>query len=97
MPLQKKSWITWKKPSKILYKTFKKSIMKSVLSTSILLLALALWLPLFSFSQITVEDYEAARATGEYNEKVYRSRISPTWIGDTHHFWYEIQTRKGED
>lgn len=71
--------------------------MKSVQSTSILLLAFALWLPLFSFSQVTVEDYEDAKATREYNDKVYRSRISPNWIADTHHFWYEVHTRKGEE
>src|SRR6056297_423407 len=69
--------------------------MKYLSKTSILLLAL--WLPLLSFSQVTVEDYEAAEATREYNDQVYRCRISPNWISDTHHFWYEAHTRKGEE
>mgnify|MGYP006288199061 CR=1 FL=1 len=69
--------------------------MKYRLKTSIWLLGLALWLPLVSFSQVTVEDYDDAEATREYNDQVYRCRISPNWISDTHHFWYEVQTRKG--
>lgn len=70
--------------------------MKTTQNISVVLLGFALCLPLLSFSQVTVEDYEDARETREYRDKAYACQVSPNWISDTHHFWYKVKTRKGE-
>lgn len=32
-----------------------------------------------------------------YSDKFYGSRMRPSWIGDTHHFWYSVYTPKGTE
>jgi len=50
-----------------------------------------------SFAQITVADYQRADLTRQFNDLVYNSVISPTWVGQTRKFWYEIRTRRGRE
>lgn len=50
-----------------------------------------------SFAQITVANYQRADLTRQFNDLVYNSVISPTWVGQTRTFWYEIRTRRGRE
>ena len=47
-------------------------------------------------AQGTVEDYKRAFAQrAKYSGKVYYDNVQPSWIGDTHHFWYVRNTPDG--
>ncbi len=50
-------------------------------------------------AQGTVEDYKRAFSLGEKfsSDKVYYSNVRPTWIEDTHNFWYVRHTPDGDE
>lgn len=50
-------------------------------------------------AQGTVEDYKRAFSLGEKfsASKVYYSNVNPTWIEDTHNFWYVRHTPTGDE
>lgn len=50
-------------------------------------------------AQGTVEDYKRAFALGEKfsANKVYYSNVRPSWIGETHNFWYVRHTPSGDE
>lgn len=57
---------------------------------------------LLTFSAFAGEEmkelYKKADAYYErYSDKFYGSRMRPSWIGDTHHFWYSVYTPKGTE
>ena len=65
-----------------------------------LLIIAALMASVFQMSaQGTVEDYKRAFSLGEKfsASKVYYSNVNPTWIEDTHNFWYVRHTPTGDE
>ena len=52
-----------------------------------------------AFAQGTVEDYKRAFSMADrYSaSKVYNSNVRPSWIGDTHSFWYVKHTPTGDE
>ena len=65
-----------------------------------LLIFVALMASVFQMSaQGTVEDYKRAFSLGEKfsASKVYYSNVNPTWIEDTHNFWYVRHTPTGDE
>ena len=65
-----------------------------------LLIFVALMASVFQMSaQGTVEDYKRAFSLGEKfsASKVYYSNVNPTWIEDTHNFWYIRHTPTGDE
>ncbi|MEF8846221.1 MAG: DPP IV N-terminal domain-containing protein [Bacteroidales bacterium] len=58
---------------------------------------LILFLSTATYSQITKEDYRKGRFLSRYNGLVYHANVEPSWIRDTHHFWYKVHTRKGDE
>jgi len=48
------------------------------------------------YSQVTKGDYRKGDSLSKYNDLVYHAHVDPSWIRDTHHFWYEVNTKKGE-
>ncbi|MBS3772323.1 MAG: hypothetical protein KGY69_18885, partial [Bacteroidales bacterium] len=58
---------------------------------------LILFLSTATYSQITKEDYRKGRSLSRYNGLVYHGNVEPSWIRDTHHFWYKVHTRKGDE
>lgn len=48
-----------------------------------------------TFSQISREDYKKGDSLSQFRELVYHGHVEPSWIRDTHHFWYKVHTRKG--
>ncbi|HSV87490.1 MAG TPA: prolyl oligopeptidase family serine peptidase [Bacteroidales bacterium] len=46
---------------------------------------------------ITTDDYQRADLSRRFNDLVFNGFISPTWIGNTHNFWYEVRTRRGRE
>ncbi|MBN2763389.1 MAG: DPP IV N-terminal domain-containing protein, partial [Bacteroidales bacterium] len=46
-------------------------------------------------AQVTSEDYNRADSVAKFNDLVYHSMYSPTWIDSTHHLWYKIKTKQG--
>ena len=65
-----------------------------------LLIFVALMTSVFQMSaQGTVEDYKRAFSLGEKfsASKVYYSNVNPTWIEDTHNFWYVRHTPTGDE
>ncbi|MDE6770498.1 MAG: S9 family peptidase, partial [Muribaculaceae bacterium] len=50
-----------------------------------------------AFAQGTLEDYKRAyELRDKFNARnVYYSNVVPTWIGDTHSFWYVRETPEG--
>ena len=51
------------------------------------------------YAQGTVEDYKRAFSLAEKfsANKVYYSNVRPTWIEDTHNFWYVRHTPQGDE
>lgn len=65
-----------------------------------LLIFVAFMASVFQMSaQGTVEDYKRAFSLGEKfsASKVYYSNVNPTWIEDTHNFWYVRHTPTGDE
>jgi dienelactone hydrolase len=54
-------------------------------------------LPFPLFSQLTVADYNRADSVEKFNDLVYKAGVSPTWIENTHNFWYSVKSRKGRE
>ena len=50
-------------------------------------------------AQGTVEDYKRAFSLGEKfsSDKVYYSNVRPSWIEETHNFWYVRHTPEGDE
>lgn len=67
-------------------------------ATSLLTLAFIAAMPLTISAQGTIEDYNRAYSQREsYADKqVYFHHVNPTWIGDSHKFWYVRNTPEGE-
>jgi len=67
-------------------------------TTIILTLAFAAAIPLNVSAQGTAEDYNRAYSLREnYADKqVYFHHVNPTWIGESHKFWYVRNTPEGE-
>ena len=49
-----------------------------------------------TYSQITKNDYHKGDSLSRYNDLVYHANVDPSWIRDTHNFWYKVNTKKGE-
>ena len=65
----------------------------------ILIIAALLATALQASAQGTVEDYKRAFSLGEKfsASKVYYSNVRPSWIGETHNFWYVRHTPEGDE
>ncbi len=63
----------------------------------IFILLLFVSLPISALSRLTPDDYNRADSTRYFNEMVYHGEISPTWIEETHSFWYRVNTRQGQE
>ena len=48
-------------------------------------------------AQVTIDDYNRADSMAKFNDLVYHAAYSPNWVDSTHHVWYKIRTRKGEE
>jgi hypothetical protein len=48
-------------------------------------------------AQLTPDDYKRADSVQLFSELIYNAYVSPTWIEDTHTFWYEVRTRQGRE
>ncbi len=65
---------------------------------SYILLFLLLILPFIATGQGTIADYERAERLQKTAPKlVYHAAQDVTWIGESHLFWYRVQTHQGKE